>query len=188
MTAEAEWIKQVKLYRDSDALNLLVQKYRPMIDNLYGQYFIEGFERSDWYQEAYSVCFVTCLNYDGSNGSKFGSFYKMRFTNHMIDLIRKENAAKRKANQQTTSIETVVRSGKLDKLKVPEDNSVELISEIKKVIPKFSHLELIGFQVELGGISAEAVRKKTKLEKQKLKRAIARCKSKLRKLEDQEEN
>ncbi|GAB5057136.1 hypothetical protein COSHB9_15240 [Companilactobacillus alimentarius] len=57
---EVLWIELVKEKNDSTALNNLVKRYRPMIDNMYIQYFIDGYDRKDWYQEAFIVCYNTC--------------------------------------------------------------------------------------------------------------------------------
>jgi Sigma-70 region 2. len=97
VTKESLWIRLVKENDDSHALEKLVKRYRPMIDNMYLQYYIVGYDRNDWYQEAFLVCYQTCVLYDGQAGSKFGSFFKMKFKNHVIDIIRRENAVKRRA-------------------------------------------------------------------------------------------
>jgi hypothetical protein len=51
VTKESLWIRLVKENDDSHALEKLVKRYRPMIDNMYLQYYIVGYDRNDWYQE-----------------------------------------------------------------------------------------------------------------------------------------
>ena len=62
---ESLWIEQVRTNRDSPALDKLVKKYHPMIDNLAKHYYIVGFDREDWYQEAFIICYETCQIFDG---------------------------------------------------------------------------------------------------------------------------
>ncbi|UQS83944.1 hypothetical protein [Bombilactobacillus thymidiniphilus] len=105
---EAEWIAQVRDSNDSAALENLVQKYFPLIERLRQMYRLQLFEREDWYQEARLVCFSTCLLFDDQQGSRFGSFYKMRLKNHITNLLRQQAAFKRRSNVNSISMDNLV--------------------------------------------------------------------------------
>lgn len=54
---EHDLITRVRDYNDSDALQQLVRKYQPMVDRMFKMYWLNGYDRNDWYQESYIVCY-----------------------------------------------------------------------------------------------------------------------------------
>jgi len=181
MTTESEqlWIELVKNNKDSVALDNLVRRYRPMIDNMYIQYYISGFDRNDWYQEAALVCYQTCNLYNGTSGSKFGSFFKLKFKNRIIDIIRRENALKRKANNNAESLEYLRANDEIIELVSGHSQSVETSELIKNVLQEMSYLELVAFQYLLGKNSAEKICQELNCDFKKLMIIVRRCKLKI---------
>lgn len=178
---EANLVKRVKIENDSEALEILVRRYRPMVDNLFQQYHINGYDRDDWYQEAFIICHQTCLLYNGDSGSKFGSFFKMRFKNHIIDIIRKENTFKRQANQIAGSLDMEL----IDK--TPEefvsDHQIkmsDIMNDIDKCIDSLSRLEAIALLFLLGELSLELACLYGRCDSKRILRAVDRCKIKFR--------
>ena len=177
---EALLIELIKENDDSTALNKLVKRYRPMIDSMYNKYFIDGYDRNDWYQEAFIVCYQTCKLYDGTAGSKFGSFFKLKFQNHIIDIIRRENAIKRKANIHAESYDTLVVSGHADDLIIENNDSLEFSNHVEKVLEGLSSLELLSFQVILGKTSMNEACLSARCDTKQIMRAVHRCKLKIK--------
>lgn len=177
---ENQWITLIKEQDDSQALDRLVRRYRPMIDNMYIKYFIDGYDRNDWYQEAFLVCYQTCKLFDSNSGSKFGSFFKLKFQNHIIDIIRRENAYKRKANQGTESYDKLLVSGKLDDQIIENDDCVDISNQLEKIIAKMNCIELVAFQFLLGKISMHNACTEAKCDMKQIVQAINRCKKKIK--------
>ncbi|WP_125761723.1 hypothetical protein [Companilactobacillus hulinensis] len=175
---EIELIRLVKEKNDT-ALESLVDRYRPMIDNLYFQYKIGLYDRNDWYQEALMVCYATCLIFDGASGSKFGSFFKLKFKNHIIDIVRRENTFKRQANQFACSYEKIIA----------DDNSTEFIqnyvhlldtsSYLEEAISDLSKLELVALQFLLGELKLQIACDIGGCNSKQLNRAANRCRMKI---------
>jgi len=178
---ETQWIELVKEYDDSIALESLVRRYRPMIDNMYIKFFIDSYDKSDWYQEAFIVCYQTCCLFDAQNGSKFGSFFKMKFQNHIIDIIRRENAVKRRANIRTESYDNLVINGTIDDLTTENDNWLEVSNQIERILVEMSSLELLAFQFLLGKISLKDACESAQCDVKQIMRAVGRCKNKIKK-------
>ncbi|HIY92105.1 sigma-70 family RNA polymerase sigma factor [Companilactobacillus sp. HBUAS56275] len=177
---ENQWIELIKEHDDSIALDRLVRRYRPMIDNMYTSYFIEGYDRNDWYQEAFLVCYQTCKLFDGNSGSKFGSFFKLKFQNHIIDIIRRENAVKRKANHGTESYDELLDNGKFDD-KIAENNDcVDMTNELEKIMTRMSNIELVAFQFLLGKLSMYDACLKARCNMKQIIQATNRCKKKIK--------
>ncbi|GAF40161.1 hypothetical protein FC83_GL000402 [Agrilactobacillus composti DSM 18527 = JCM 14202] len=99
---ENELVLQV-VAGSSDALERLVNKYRPLIHNIINRYHLHLYDADDWMQEARLECLLTCRKFDPSTGSKFGSFYKLRFQNHIHSKLRKQFAKKRQGDIYCTS-------------------------------------------------------------------------------------
>ncbi|CAJ1196778.1 RNA polymerase sigma factor SigI [Companilactobacillus paralimentarius] len=174
---EALWIEQVRDARDSTALFNLVDRYNPMIDNMLSQYYVRSYERSDWYQEASVICQESCDLFDGSTGSKFGSFFKMKFKHRVIDLIRYENAAKRKANNFTEPIHDVEEA----RLTTPSHiETIEYLDHIQRAAKEMTRKELIGLRFSLGKLSLKEACRLAGCDHKGLLIITYRCKKKIK--------
>lgn len=176
---ETLWIEQVRDFRDSIALENLVTKYRPMIDNTIRQYFVSGYDRDDWYQEARVICHESCKKFDGSRGSKFGSFFKMKFKHRVIDLVRCNSSAKRKINSMTESLDNmedvhITMPG-------PKD-SVEYCDHIRQVASQMTYKELIALEYSLGKLSLKEACFLAEVDRRKLLIITYRCKKMIKEL------
>jgi len=188
MTADMEklWIQLVKENNDSTALVNLVRRYQPMINKMRLQYFISGYELMDWYQEALLVCYQTCFIFDGNSGSKFGSFFKLKFKNHVIDIIRRENAQKRKANIGTKPLDMVPVEEQKDVGAIENCERLELQGQIQNIIANFSDLELLSFQFLLGKISKDEACQRANCDLKQIERAIKRSELKIKRRDARE--
>ncbi|WP_099975150.1 sigma-70 family RNA polymerase sigma factor [Lactobacillus terrae] len=180
-TEELCLIDSVKKWNCSGSLEKLVCKYKPMIESLYQSYNINGFDKDDWYQEAFIVCHQTCISFNGDNGSKFGSFFKLKFKHHIIDMIRKENANKRVANQGTSSYDMLTEDNiPSPVIRVSHEESRGFTPQFEKALEKLSDVELISFNYLLGDIAFEDACKKARCTEDQMHRAINRCQIKLK--------
>ena len=178
LETETELIRLIREDGDSDALQLLVQRYQPMIENFYHQYHISLYDRSDWDQIGYIVCHETCHIFNGSSGSKFGSFFKLRFKNHIIDTIRRQATNKRQANHLAQSYEMIIPTELPAKL-IREYGHLENTTDyIKSIIADFSRLELQALRFMLGEIDLQAACALSNCTEEQLKRAGNRCQAK----------
>ena len=178
---EQLWIECVKENNDSSALVNLVEKYQPMVNNLRSQFFINNYEANDWYQDALLVCYQTCLIFDGNSGSKFGSFFKLRFKNYIVDCIRRDNAHKRRANIGTKPLESVPLAEQADVGAINDSSRIIIQKQLQEVLVEFSELELLAFQYLIGKLSKEDLQKQTKYDMKKIDSAIYRAQAKLHK-------
>ena len=173
---EQLWIHRVKIDGDSVALNNLVKKYQPMIENAYKHYYVKSYDRDDWYQEAMLVCYQSCRLFDGTTGSKFGSFYKMKFKHHIIDLIRRENANKRKINGFTEEL----KSHHYNMITAPSYKlAVELVDHIKKITGDLTTLELLALRFVFGEITLDEGCNLANCNVQKFRRTVHNLKKRI---------
>lgn len=177
---ETNLILRVKYENDSHSLQKLIKRYRPMIENLFRQYYVHGYDHNDWYQEAFIVCHKTCLIFNGSNGSQFGSFFKMRFKNHIIDIVRKENTHKRQANQNANSFEVYLVEDNQDFISSHHIKMIDLVNGLDEYFDDLSHREAIALRYLLGKITFEEACKKANCSKEQMVRATSRCKTKIK--------
>ncbi|KRK79794.1 hypothetical protein FD03_GL000496 [Companilactobacillus nodensis DSM 19682 = JCM 14932 = NBRC 107160] len=176
---EIKLIKSVKEDKDSPALKSLVDRYRPMIENMYGQYKIGLYDQNDWYQEALIICYATCSIFDGASGSKFGSFFKLKFKNHIIDIVRKENTVKRQANQLACSYEQIINEENSDEFVRNYVHLLDTSSRLEQAVAELSKLELIALQFLLGEIKMQMACDIAMCDSRQLNRAINRCRLKI---------
>ncbi|WP_334329042.1 sigma-70 family RNA polymerase sigma factor [Companilactobacillus sp. HBUAS59699] len=178
---ELALINLVKEDANSLALESLVERYRPMIDNLYFQYKIGLYDKNDWYQEALIVCYATCQIFDGTSGSKFGSFYKLKFKNHIIDIVRRENTVKRQANQLACSYEQIITDENPTEFVKNHAHLLDTSSHLQQAVQELSKLELIALQFLLGEIKIHIACEMAMCDVRQIHRAASRCKDKFTK-------
>lgn len=175
------WIAQVKNNNSSQALKNIFLKYQPLVEK-YGQlYHIPLFERDDWYQEAWLVCYQTCLIFNGHQGSKFGSFFKLRLQHRAANLLREQLAVKRQSNFKAVSMEFLAENDPEMKCLLNLSNSYANDSEInlfdyQKYVANLSPLELYSLKAWLGIASKTT----NKYSERAVMRAAQRARIKLR--------
>lgn len=176
------WIAEVKENNSSAALKHLFVKYRPLVEKYGRLYNIPLFEPEDWYQEAWLVCYQTCLIFDGHQGSKFGSFFKLRLQYRAANLLREQLAVKRQTNLKATSLEQLrERDPEFNcclRQNVSANDSNVILFDYQYYLHSLSALELCALKIWLG---IKPV-KSEKYSAQALLRATQRARSKLRQL------
>lgn len=177
---EASLILRVRNENDSNSLQKLIKRYRPMIESLFQQYYIHGYDRNDWYQEAFIVFHETCVIFNGDNGSQFGSFFKMRFKNHIIDIVRRENTYKRQANQNAHSFEVYLVENHQAFVSNHHTKMVDLVNGLEDYFNDLSHREILAIRYLLGQIELSEACKRANCTEEQMIRAISRCKTKIK--------
>lgn len=179
---ENEVVARVK-YGDSEAITILIQKYRPLIFNMMNRYQIHLYDLDDWLQEARLECYLTAQKFDPSTGSKFGSFYKLRLQNRMITKIRKQMAQKRNKNGRPYSLDNILVSKNEslpDSLKTGACISECLGVDLQAYIETLSFVEIQALMVNLGQKTSEQVQSLNNIHEHTLKNAQQRVRIKLR--------
>ncbi|MFD1672295.1 sigma factor [Agrilactobacillus yilanensis] len=179
---ENKLVLRVKL-GDSDALTILIEKYKPLIFNMAGQYRLHLYDVDDWLQEARLECFLTAQKFDPSKGSKFGSFFKLRFRNSTLSKVRWQLAKKRKENCQATSLDGLLEHSYdfLPRdLQLLQDIAGGLMIDLPSYTAKLSMVELQALFVSIGHKDAETVQTEYHISAKALKSAQQRVRAKLR--------
>lgn len=100
-------LTEVKQNQDSSCLELILQKYRPMIITTVKRYHLELHDQDDLLQEASIICYQTACAFDPQNATTtYGSFFKKSLINRYRTLLRKEQALKRRGARAQLSLET----------------------------------------------------------------------------------
>lgn len=181
-TTETLLIQNVRDNKDSESLLKLVRKYSPMILNMKSQYYVQGYDNYDWFQDALLVCYQTCQVFDGNSGSKFGSFFKLKFKNHIIDCIRRENAFKRKANINTKPLGETSMEDRQDRGAVSNCGHIILENGLQDIVQDFTDLELTAFQFFIGKITKKEACEQANCDIQKINSASYRISNKFKQI------
>lgn len=163
--------------KDDLALTELVRKYQPMISKIDRAYFLRGFDKHDWHQEAMLVCYQATLSYQPERG-KFSSYLQRQYRNHVRSLLRAHLADRRRANIEAESLEGLTELGHEEILAnnlQPFQNSITEISRDFQEL--LSPTELIVFNVLLGLIDEKEVMRR--LTKKQVRSARSRLHRKL---------
>lgn len=178
---DSELVRKVVEDNNADALKTLFRRYTPLIQKMINLYNIRTFDDSDWKQEAYIICHETCFRFDGSKGSKFGSFFRLRLSNHFKSLVRQELAIKRKLNKDAGYFEEGYYDN--DSVKSVGTRQGTFVNDIVFDIEDFSRLlsefELKVFMMLVGAITMEELYLKTQASRQQIYRAQSSCREKM---------
>lgn len=101
---------------DGDAFFELFQQYTPIVSNFFHHYYVRGFDWEDWVQEANIVLHLAIQDYNEFFGIHFSAYYKILLKRHLFSLIRRDNAKKRRSNQELLSIHSLYENDKVRRL------------------------------------------------------------------------
>lgn len=167
---------------NTEAFEELFNRYRPVVYALEQKYYLKDLDHDDWLQEGRIVFFQTLLRYEADRGATLGRFYKLAFTNHILSLLRKQNALKRRSNMLCNSLEALEDQegpfDQRDKAPLP-DEYVILREKLASYDGIFSSLERTVMGNFLLGIDLEEMPRLLKLSEAKIRAAFDRGKRKL---------
>lgn len=176
---ETNLISQIKEGKD-DALVKLYQLYYPLVYSVKQKYYVRYYDDQDWNQDALIICHASAMNFDQSKG-RFGSYYKTRLTNHAKTLVRYDSAYRRKAMNQSVSLDAAKEKGLEPIAKsVISPSEIPLSESLASLIASLSDLEISALLIELGIIDIEDALQKLKVERVTILRARSRVSRKMR--------
>ncbi len=91
---------------DVEALEELLEIYRPLVMSRASSYHVKGLEIDDFAQEAMIGLYQAISTYDPSRGTPFAALAETTVENRLIDRWRKAKRDKDKAFQEALSLET----------------------------------------------------------------------------------
>ncbi|WP_261807061.1 sigma-70 family RNA polymerase sigma factor [Lapidilactobacillus luobeiensis] len=178
---EFELITAVQENGDSQALEALLTKYQPMIQNVSRQYYLRLFGPDEWQQEARIVCYQTCLLYCTHHDCQFGAFFKLRFHNHIRSLVRRELALKRRADTESVSYDSKLGEDFLNyDWRGTATFPQALFWDFPKFLDSLSYFELQAFRVAVHDAESQTTCQRLGCTPKQLERGIDRCRVKLK--------
>lgn len=171
---------------DYSPFEILFQRYTPLVKNVIKDYYILGYERDDFIQEARIVFNKTILFYDKTRGHTFGNYYKLNLKNHLFSLIRKDMAKKRRIEKISESLDSLLENGFSPQYiqNYTSSMSFQEALEVKESIPQYfeslSDFEHQVFIRYLRNIPREDIAKEFNCETVKVINALDRCKRKMK--------
>lgn len=168
-------IKRIK----KDPFEMLSQECKGISIPVIEKFFIKGFDRKDYWQEADAVLYEAVEGYDDTKGMAFSNYYRMRIENRFTDILRKQTNDKRKANNLTSEWDETLFSPFRHKESAPEEELIvkEAISEYLTLLSPLEKEVLSG---RMNNESYEHLAKRLNCSKEKAQHAMYRARKKLR--------
>lgn len=167
---------------DTEAFEELFNRYRPVVYTLEQKYYLKDWDHDDWLQEGRIVFFQTLLRFEAERGATIGKFYKLAFTNHILSMLRKQNALKRRSNVLCSSLEALeeqeIPYDQRDKTPLPDEYAI-LREKLADYDDIFSKLEWMVMQHFLLGINLEELTEVLNCPESTVRAAFDRGKRKL---------
>lgn len=104
---------------NEQALTYLLNKYKPLVNNKVGKYFIIGAEKEDIIQEGMIGLYKAIKSFDQEKQNKFKTFANICIERQLITAIKTSNRQKHMPLNSCISLNTSAYSN--------EDNGVELL-------------------------------------------------------------
>ena len=104
---------------NEQALTYLLNKYKPLVNNKVGKYFIIGAEKEDIIQEGMIGLYKAIKSFDQEKQNKFKTFAKIFIERQLITAIKTSNRQKHMPLNSCISLNTSAYSN--------EDDGVELL-------------------------------------------------------------
>lgn len=95
---------------DSEAFSVLYKRYQPIVFKMQTKYFLQHLEKEDWNQEGQLIFFLCLKDFDAARSVTLGYYFKFRFEYHIISLLRRQSAEKRRADALVSSYEGLLES------------------------------------------------------------------------------
>lgn len=162
----------------------LVELCEPITYSVIKKYFLKGYERADFLQEARSILVRSTHDWRVTRGMPFTQYYHMQLTNHLNMLVRKKHAQKRRVNLYAESLDNLVQEvgihieGTSDSTTQPEEMAIarETYSEY---LAELSELEARVNQLFVNNTPFEKISEKLNITDDQARSAIYRCRTKL---------
>lgn len=179
--------------KDEDAINILYEKYKPLINKKCSNYFKyvkdKGIEYNDLTQECLIGFEESIRNYNSDADTLFYTFASMCMDRQIITLIKKVNRDKNRFLNEAISIESCLEedSSLLDRI---EDNSynpeLDFMGEASyqelydKIIKELTSFEECVFNLKLQGFDYDEISNILDKDTKSIYNAIGRIKDKIK--------
>lgn len=90
---------------DEMALKELYDKYYLVALSVRRRFYIRDFDYDDWYQEGFIIFYKCVMVFDLDKKLSIGTLFKRSFVNHIISILRRNDARKRKINNISESLD-----------------------------------------------------------------------------------
>ncbi len=181
--SDEELIELAKLGEDK-YLEILLERYKPLILSLANRYFIRGQDRDDVIQEAMIALFKSIQAFDAEKQTSFAAFVKTTTQNHMIDSIRKSEAKNNRVLSDAVSIENMkffIEDEQAEDFGIHEEELQDLLSN-ESFKANFSDLEWQVLNLRLFKLSYNDIAKELDVKEKVVDNALQRIKQKLKKI------
>lgn len=179
--SDEKLIELAKLGEDK-YLEILLERYKPLVLSLANRYFIRGQDRDDVIQEAMIALFKSIQAFDVEKQTSFAAFVKTTTQNHLIDSIRKSEAKNNRVLNDAVSIENMkffIEDEQTEDFGIHEEELQDLLnSESFKSI--FSDLEWQVLNLRLFKLSYNDIAKELDVKEKVVDNALQRIKHKLK--------
>lgn len=151
---EEELIQQA-VNDDSQSFSVLFNKYRPIIYKVQKRFYIHAFDLDDWLQEGQIVFMDTLKSYNTEKAVTLGAYFKINFERHACNLLRRQQALKRRGEADAVSLEYCLESTGDQVFHCWEDaacyeDTIELRDILSEFLPLLSSLEKEMLYEDLG--------------------------------------
>lgn len=164
----------------------LVEICRPITYGVTKRYYLPGYEKEDFLQEARAVLVSATQSWQKDKGMPFLQYYHMQLLNHLNMLVRKNHAQKRRINLETSSLDNLIEEsgiqvqGRACRTTNPEE-MLMLQEKLAHYKTDLSPLELQVHELHLKGQTYEEIAETLSITKAKVQNAFYRCRIKMEK-------
>lgn len=175
---------------NQDPFEVLLERYSPLIAKMVREFSVHGFDSEDLWQEARFVFHRIVHSYEKDKGVTLGVFFKLSLQNHLLSLVRKNQAEKRKSERQAASLDSMMENGdaypfeyRVAEKDAPLDYII-LDDQLKGFPEALSAFEREVFQAHMDKQSFEEIAQRLGETEARVKNAWERCRRKMRKYID----
>lgn len=179
--SDEELIELAKLGEDK-YLEILLERYKPLVLSLANRYFIRGQDRDDVIQEAMIALFKSIQAFDVEKQTSFAAFVKTTTQNHLIDSIRKSEAKNNRVLNDAVSIENMkffIEDEQTEDFGIHEEELQDLLNS-ESFKSNFSDLEWQVLNLRLFKLSYNDIAKELDVKEKVVDNALQRIKQKLK--------
>ncbi len=177
----------IKLLREgnSEACDILIRKYMPLVKKSPRFYYLEGGDREDLIQEGMLGLFKAVREYDFKRDSSFYTFAKHCINNQIFSAIEAAGRKKHKALNESVSFEALpdrdienLVSSNPEAMLVEEESAKELLEYIYGLL---SPMEKRVLELYIEGMDYHAIAAKIGKSEKSVDNALQRIKTKVKK-------
>lgn len=176
---------------DEEAVNLLLSKYKSLVNQLSRSYFLLGGDMEDIVQEGMIGLYKAIMNFNNDRNASFKTFASTCIKNQIQTAVRLASSEKNKVlstaipileenrnDEDDDEIDVIIPSSlpSPDFTVVEKENVKEIFEEIKK---NLSNLEFKVLVLYLKGYSYNEISSSMNISKKSIDNALSRIKSKL---------